>query len=107
MKGAPETVLAQSTYQKAEAGQAQPLTGGDYTAALGFASQMAGEGLLVLAFAEKMMPTESESPDEAEKGLTFVGLVGLLGPLRKVIREALVTSRGAGIHTVPAETDIM
>src|SRR6266550_7618605 len=54
VKGAPEAVLAQCTHHRGER-QAQPLTEADRTRELGTATQMAGEGLRVLAFAEKLV----------------------------------------------------
>jgi Ca2+-transporting ATPase len=104
VKGAPEAVLAQCTHQRGE-GQAQPLTEADRTHALDVATQMAGEGLRVLAFAEKVVPTEPMSQEEAEADLTFVGLVGLLDPPRPEVKAALDTSRGAGIRTIMVTGD--
>jgi Ca2+-transporting ATPase len=104
VKGAPEAVLAQCTHQRGE-GQTQPLTAADRTDALDVATQMAGEGLRVLAFAEKVVPTEPMSQEEAEADLTFVGLVGLLDPPRPEVKAALATSRGAGIRTIMVTGD--
>ena len=104
VKGAPEAVLAQCTHQRGE-GQAQSLMKADRTHALDVATQMAGEGLRVLAFAEKVGPTEPMSQDEAEADLTFVGLVGLLDPPRPEVKAALATSRGAGIRTIMVTGD--
>src|SRR2546429_2495110 len=99
VKGAPEAVLAQCTHQRGE-GQTQPLTAADRTRELDIATQMAGEGLRVLAFAEKLVPNESMSQDEAESNLTFRGLIGLLDPPRLEVKAAIAASRTAGIHTI-------
>ena len=104
VKGAPEAVLAQCTHQRG-ADQASPLTEADRTQTLDLATQMAGEGLRVLAFAEKVVPKEPRSQDEAEVDLTFVGLVGLLDPPRPEVKAALATSRGAGIRTIMVTGD--
>jgi len=104
VKGEPEAVLAQCTHQRGE-GQAQPLTEADRTHALDIATQMAGEGLRVLAFAEKVVRSGPMSQDEAEADLTFVGLVGLLDPPRPEVKAALATSRGAGIRTIMVTGD--
>src|SRR5947207_3821966 len=99
VKGAPEAVLAQCTHYRGE-GQAPPLTEADRTRELDIATQMAGEGLRVLAFAEKLDPNESMSQDEAEANLTFMGLIGLLDPPRPEVKAAIAASRTAGIRTI-------
>ena len=99
VKGAPEAVLSQCTHHWGE-GQAQPLTESDRTRELGIATQMAGEGLRVLAFAEKVVSNEQMSQDEAESNLTFMGLIGLLDPPRPEVKAALAASRTAGIRTI-------
>ncbi len=104
VKGAPEAVLAQCTSHRGEE-QAPPLTEADRTHALDLATQMAGEGLRVLAFAEKVVRSGPLSQDEAEANLTFVGLVGLLDPPRPEVKAALATSRGAGIRTIMVTGD--
>jgi Ca2+-transporting ATPase len=104
VKGAPEAVLAQCTHLRGE-GQAQPLMEADRTHALDVATQMAGEGQRVLAFAEKVVPLKPMSQDEAEADLTFVGLVGLLDPPRPEVKAALATSRRAGIRTIMVTGD--
>jgi Ca2+-transporting ATPase len=106
VKGAPEAVVAQCTHQRGlGAGEAPPLTEADRTSALDRATRMAGEGLRVLAFAEKVVPREPGSQDEAEANLSFVGLVGLLDPPRPKVKAALATSRGAGIRTIMVTGD--
>ncbi len=99
VKGAPEAVLAQCTHHRGE-GQAEPLTEADRTRELDVATQMAGEGLRVLAFAEKLVRSEPMSQDEAEANLTFMGLVGLLDPPRPEVKAAIAASRTAGIRTI-------
>src|SRR5881396_3697629 len=99
VKGAPEAVLAQCTDHRGER-QAQPLTEADRIRELGIATQMAGEGLRVLAFAEKLVRSGPMSQDEAEANLTFMGLVGLLDLPRPEVKAALAASRTAGIRTI-------
>ncbi len=99
VKGAPEAVLSQCT-QHWEEGQAQPLTEADRTREIGTATQMAGEGLRMLAFAEKLVPNQPMSQDEAESNLTFIGMVGLLDPPRPEVKAAIAASRSAGIRTI-------
>jgi Ca2+-transporting ATPase len=104
VKGAPEAVLAHCTHQEGE-GQAPPLTEADRTHDLDLATQMAGEGLRVLAFAEKVVQSAPGSQVEAETDLTFVGLVGLQDPPRPEVKAALATSRRAGIRTIMVTGD--
>ena len=104
VKGAPEAVLSQCTHHRGE-GQAQPLTEADHIRELGIATQMAGEGLRVLAFAEKLVRSAPMSQDEAETDLTFIGLVGLLDPPRPEVKAALAASRSAGIRTIMVTGD--
>ena len=104
MKGAPEAILAHCTHQRGE-GQTQPLTEAERARALDLATQMAGEGLRVLAFAEKVVRSSPGSQDEAEADLTFVGLVGLLDPPRPEVKAALAASRSAGIRTIMVTGD--
>jgi Ca2+-transporting ATPase len=104
VKGAPEAVLARCTHRRG-AGQVQPLVEADRAHELGTATQMAGEGLRVLAFAEKVARSEPLSQEEAEANLTFVGLVGLLDPPRPEVKTALATGRGAGIRTIMVTGD--
>ncbi len=99
VKGAPEAVLWQCTQHWGE-GQAHPLSDADRARELGIANQMAGEGLRVLAFAEKLVSSQRLSQDEAESNLTFAGLVGLLDPPRPEVKAALAASRSAGIRTI-------
>jgi P-type Ca2+ transporter type 2C len=61
------------------------------------AARWAGEGLRVLAMADRV----SEAPGgDLEAGLTLVGLVGIIDPPRREAASALKECRAAGIHTV-------
>ena len=104
VKGAPEAFISQCTHHRGE-GQAQQLTEADRMRELGIATQMAGEGLRVLAFAEKLARSAPMSQDEAEANLTFMGLVGLLDPPRPEVKAALAASRSAGIRTIMVTGD--
>ena len=64
--------------------------------------KMAEKALRVLGVAYldvDIMPKEIE-PDFLEKGLIFVGLIGMRDPPRKGVKEAVLACRRAGIKTV-------
>ena len=63
---------------------------------------MANKALRVIAVAYKIIdtiPSKIES-NQIEDGLTFVGLIGMIDPPRKGVKEAVAACRRAGIKTV-------
>lgn len=94
-KGAVEGVLA-CCADALTPGGSGPL---DRAAVLREAERLSADGLRVLAFAARDWPAPPAAED-AETGLTFVGLAGLLDPPRPRAREAVATCRAAGIRTV-------
>lgn len=68
------------------------------TAAL---DQLAGEGLRVLAVAERELPSLPEyAIDEVERDLTFLGLIGMMDPPRPEVPKAVQLCRRAGIRVI-------
>ena len=97
-KGAPEQVVALCDGQLT--GDAR--TALDTVAILDRADRMAADGLRVLAVAYRTwpdLPAELAS-DHVERGLTFLGLVGLMDPPREEAREAVALCKSAGITPV-------
>ncbi len=99
VKGAPESVLALSKYQMNGTGR-QPLTEVDRQSTLAEAAQMAGEGLRVIAFAEKTDRVDRLSQEQAESDLTFVGLVGFADPPRPEVKQSIIACQSAGIRPI-------
>ena len=96
VKGAPEAVLQRCRAQWSEHGTDTF----DAEAALVAAETMAGEGLRVLAFALRRFDALPECHDDAEEGLLFLGLVGLMDPPRPEAAHAVAECRRAGIVPV-------
>ncbi|MCZ7589901.1 MAG: cation-translocating P-type ATPase [Gaiella sp.] len=94
-KGAPEIVLASCTGWLANAG-AEPLDDATRDGILETARQMAADALRVLAVARR----DGATLDDAERGLTFLGLVGMIDPPRPEAKEAVATCVRAGISPV-------
>jgi len=63
--------------------------------------ELAGGALRVLALAYKELPaSEEQHEDELAKDLTFVGLVGMIDPLRDGVKDTITACSAAGIRTV-------
>jgi Ca2+-transporting ATPase len=93
VKGAPEQVLP-----LCERDLAGPLDDLRRERALARNHELAADGLRVLGLAWRSL----EQPDgaELERGLTWIGLVGLRDPLRPDAAEVVRAARRAGIRTV-------
>jgi Ca2+-transporting ATPase len=106
VKGAPESILAAST--RRWAGQFErPLVEVDRREITQAATEMAGRGLRVIAFAGRTVPRADGrlGQDEAESDLTFIGLAGLADPPRKEAREAIAAAEAAGIRPIMVTGD--
>jgi Ca2+-transporting ATPase len=96
VKGAPESVLERCLSVRSPEGEME-MTREMRTQWLEHSTQMAKEGLRVLALANKTADTAKANPYE---GLTFLGLVGLLDPPRREVRGSIQRCQEAGIQVV-------
>ncbi|MEA4894058.1 MAG: cation-translocating P-type ATPase [Oscillospiraceae bacterium] len=100
-KGAPDEVLRVcTTYFKN--GKAVPLTDEAKGEILAENKRMANKALRVLAAALKPYSAEpaSYSPEDLEAELCFVGLVGMIDPVRPEVKDAIEQCRSAGIRPI-------
>jgi len=94
-KGAPEVILAGCDFVLTEAGVA-PLDDAARQNILAQAQAMAGEALRVLGIASKPNVTL----ETAERGMTFLGLAGMIDPPRPEAKAAIALCSEAGIRPV-------
>lgn len=104
-KGAPEVVLARSS--RIQQGSSDRVkTEQDEEIIRKHIESMANEAMRVIAFAYKKVKDGANlTQEEAENGLVFVGLAGLVDPLRPGVAEALNVTREAGIRTIIVSGD--
>lgn len=100
-KGAPDVLLQRCSYILWD-GHVIPLTDTVRQKVAAANEAMARSALRVLGFAYRdVKPGEAcESESEAEGGMIFVGLAGMIDPPRKEVRSAIYKCRQAGIKTV-------
>lgn len=102
VKGAPERVLDMCEQMLSTEG-ATPI---DRDAVLAAASELAGQGLRVLAMAAADSDEAVEATRHAEpRGLIFLGLVGMLDPPRPEVIEAIANCHRAGIRVIMCTGD--
>jgi len=97
-KGAPNAILERCRRRFAD-GDDAPLDEAARRRVLDDAEALAGEALRVLALARREFGP-GEATTSVDEDLTFVGLVGMIDPLRDEAREAVERCREAGIRTV-------
>ena len=100
-KGAPDEVLRVcTTYLKD--GKAVPLTDEARAEIVSENKKMANKALRVLAVALKPHNVEPKSfaPADLEKELCFIGLTGMIDPVRPEVKDAIEQCRSAGIRPI-------
>ena len=103
-KGAPDVLLDKCTKEVLEIGDSQDIKVKtlDKLKIKNENEQMAHKALRVIAVAFKdvtELPSKIDS-STIENNLTFVGLIGMIDPPRKGVKEAVKTCKTAGIKTV-------
>ncbi len=102
-KGAPEAVLSHCTHVLDPDGTAVVLDERQLRQVEAQVNAFAGQGLRVLAFAQRQLPDTGavpESRDDAECDLCLVGLIAMLDPPRQGVAEAVAQCRAAGIRII-------
>ncbi len=96
VKGSPQSVIERCTEVRWN-GQLTPFTPEIRRQVEAANDAMAATALRVLAIATRSVSSERIRPEEAEHGLTLLGLVGMVDPPRPEITEAVQACRRAGI----------
>ncbi len=100
-KGAPDEVLKKCTKIWRD-GQAVPMTDADRANIAAANKQMADRALRVLMTAMRIydeMPTEL-TPEAVEQDLCFIGLEGMIDPVRPEVKAAIAKCNEAGIRPI-------
>ena len=100
-KGAPDMVLDRCTHMLKN-GEIVPMTKADRDAILAANKGMADRALRVLACAQRTwdkMPASLE-PADLERDLCFIGLTGMIDPVRPEVKVAIQECRSAGIRPI-------
>ncbi len=100
-KGAPDVVIGKCTHYLKN-GQAVPITEEYIKEILTANKAMADKALRVLACAERVWNTIPDRYDaeHLEESLCFVGLSGMIDPVRPEVKDAIVECREAGIRPI-------
>ena len=100
-KGAPDEVLKRCT-SYVENGEVKPMTSEKMEQILTANKQMADRALRVLAAAKRdwsARPADN-TPENLEQDLTFIGLTGMIDPVRPEVKAAIEECCSAGIRPV-------
>ncbi len=100
-KGAPDVVLGRCT-KILKNGAYVPLTDADREAVLQANKGFADRALRVLAAAVRTYDAlpEDQSPESLEQELAFVGLTGMIDPVRPEVKASIEECRSAGIRPI-------
>ena len=100
-KGAPDEILKRCTHIYVD-GNPEPLTDEAKDKISAENKRMADGALRVLAVAYKTYTTvpNDVSPENVEMGLVFVGLCGMIDPVRPEVQEAIERCKRAGVRPI-------
>ncbi|KIE01664.1 ATPase, P-type, transmembrane domain protein, partial [Metarhizium majus ARSEF 297] len=107
IKGAPDVLVERCSYYLAPSGEVLELTQGAKATFEHLKNMHSSQGKRCLFLARKIVKGgrlqdggdyEKSVVEEAKTGLTLVGLVAIVDPLRPEIRDVVSTLRGAGIR---------
>ncbi len=98
-KGAVEVLLNGCEYIL-EDGKPREITNADFEAVMNASIQMSNSALRILALTKKIYDPRHDSIETVEKGMTFIGVVGMFDPPRMEVAEAIKTCFAAGIRPI-------
>ena len=100
-KGAPDEVLRRCT-RIWENGQAVPITKEHRNHILEAYKEMADQALRVLGAAQRIHDERpaSNAPEELEQDLTWIGMCGMIDPIRPEVKDAIAKCRSAGVRPI-------
>ena len=100
-KGAPDVLLSKCTKIYVN-GSIKDITDSDRASILNANKDFADKALRVLACAMKKLDAvpEDQSPASLEHDLIFLGLAGMIDPVRPEVKDAIKECRGAGIRPI-------
>ncbi len=100
-KGGPDVVLGRCTHYY-ENGEVKPMTDAKRTEIMATNKAMADKALRVLAAAKRDWAAKpaDNTPEFLEQDLIFVGLTGMIDPVRPEVKAAIEECRSAGIRAV-------
>ncbi len=102
VKGAPDVVMAACTHIQRLNDEPAPLTDEVRERVTEANSTFSSEALRVLSVAYRVYDSipDPMTPDDTERDLTFIGLIGMIDPARPEVKPAIAHAREAGIRTV-------
>ena len=100
-KGAPDEILSRCT-RIWKNGQAVPMTDKDRQRILDENKHMADHALRVLAAARRDYAEQpaSDAPEDLEQDLAWIGMCGMIDPIRPEVKDAIIQCRSAGIRPI-------
>ncbi|MBE6983895.1 MAG: cation-translocating P-type ATPase [Ruminococcaceae bacterium] len=100
-KGGPDVVLARCKYYL-ENGEVKPMTEAKIAQIMASNKAMADKALRVLAAAQRLWEKKpaDNTPEFLEQELVFLGLTGMIDPVRPEVKAAIEECRAAGIRPV-------